>query len=146
MATDTRRRIGTRGERLAEAYLDRAGYRVVARNARTRSGEIDLIAAGGGCIVFCEVRSRIGTERCEPRGAGGPLESIGPGKRRRLRRLAREWLAARAEERGRAARTPADLGLGAVPWDAESLRFDAIGVILAPDGTLISLEHVENAF
>lgn len=136
MPADARRSVGARGERLAEAHLRRAGYRVLARNFRSRSGELDLVVAGSGCIVFCEVRSRVGTARRAPGEAGGPLESIGPAKRRRLRRLAAEWLAA---PEGRGARAGAARA-------ADALRFDAIGVILDPEGRAVAIEHVEDAF
>lgn len=121
----------------------RAGYRMLGRNVRSRAGELDLIATDGRCVVFCEVRSRIGTRRTEPHGPGGPLESIGPAKRRRLRRLAREWLAAQAEASAGGG-GGADGGCGLT--GAGALRFDAIGVVLRPDGTLMALEHVEDAF
>lgn len=121
--------IGERGERLAEAELARRGYAVIERNFRTRSGELDLILSLGQTIVFCEVRSRVAGGR--PGAPGGPLESIGPAKRRRLRLLAREWLNERA---------PAAVGRGG------TLRFDAVGVLLRADGSLAAFEHVENAF
>jgi putative endonuclease len=128
----TRREVGTLGERLAEEHLARAGYRVLDRNWRTRNGELDLVAFDRGCIVFCEVRARVATSGRGP-GPLGPLESIGPGKRHRLRRLAREWLATRADS--------SDPGPA-----AGSLRFDAVGVTLLPDGSLLALEHLRNAF
>ena len=124
---DPRRRLGAHGERLAREHLERAGYAVVERNYRSRRGEIDVIAFGHGALVFCEVKTRV----CEGRsGPAGPLDGIGPGKRRRLRLLAREWLSVRR---------------GARPV-AETLRFDAIGVTLDRSGALLSLEHVEGAF
>lgn len=118
------------------------GYRVLEHNARTRHGELDLVAVGHGCLVFCEVRARVAAAG-SPAGRGssdpaGPLESIGPQKRRRLRRLARAWLAARG--------TPAGGGDDSLPAGVRRLRFDAVGVILARDGTLLDLEHVEDAF
>ena len=97
------------------------------RNYRSRRGEIDVVAFGHGALVFCEVKTRVGTGRAGPASA---LDGIGPGKRRRLRLLAREWLCARK---------------GARPV-AETLRFDAIGVTLDATGALVSLEHVEGAF
>jgi putative endonuclease len=131
---DPRRSIGAHGEQFAAAHLGRAGYVVLDRNFRTSTGELDLVAVDSGCIVFCEVRTRIGASNSTPHEPGGALESIGPHKRARLRRIAREWLA--DEERGGSnARKGTD-----------SLRFDAIGVVLAPDGRLVALEHVENAF
>lgn len=128
MTEDPRRRLGALGERYAEAHLVRSGYRVVERNFRTRAGELDLIVRGWGCLVFCEVRARVAAATSAP---GGPLESIGPGKRRRLRLMAREWLAA---------------GHAGGRCGAAELRFDAIGVTLTADGRLVDLEHVEDAF
>ncbi|HEV2074902.1 MAG TPA: YraN family protein [Thermoleophilaceae bacterium] len=127
---DRRRTVGALGERLAEEHLTRRGYRVLERNYRTRFGELDLVAADGRSIVFCEVKARVGTARGDP---GGPLASIGASKRRRVRSMAREWLAG------------SDGGPRAVAG-ADVLRFDAIGITLAPDGTLVSLEHLNDAF
>src|SRR6187200_885530 len=53
---DTRRALGERGERLALAHLERLGFALVARNHRTRWGEIDLIVFDGTTLVFVEVR------------------------------------------------------------------------------------------
>lgn len=130
MAGDRRRRIGALGESLAAEHLAAGGYRMLARNYRTRYGELDIVAAERGCIVFCEVKSRVGTGASGP---VGPLDSIGPDKRRRLRRMATQWLFDRREGDGAAA-------------GEDELRFDAIGVTLAPDGSLVSLEHVRDAF
>ena len=106
----------------------RRGYRILARNFRTRFGELDLVAADERTLVFCEVKTRLsGTSR----GPAGPLDAIGTRKRDRLRRMARQWLAETAAvDRPR----------------PENLRFDAIGVILTPAGRLLALEHVEAAF
>jgi putative endonuclease len=129
MSTDRRRLLGTRGEDLAADHLRARGYRVIERNFRVRSGELDLIAADRHALVFCEVKTRVATRSAD---AALPLESIGRAKQVRLRRLAREWLQRRPVESGR-------------PMRAQ-LRFDAIGVLLSPTGELLALEHVENAF
>lgn len=50
----------------------------MARNYRCRSGEIDLIARDGECLVFVEVRYRTDT------GKGHPLETVDPRKQRRI--------------------------------------------------------------
>ncbi|TME64795.1 MAG: YraN family protein [Chloroflexi bacterium] len=50
--------LGLAGERAAEAALLRRGMRVVARNARTRFGEIDLVCRDGTEFVFVEVKTR----------------------------------------------------------------------------------------
>ena len=48
---------GSAGERKAAAYLTELGYRIIERNFRKRSGEVDIIAVEGGTIAFCEVKS-----------------------------------------------------------------------------------------
>src|SRR6266508_4091851 len=87
-AGDPRRELGRLGEQLADARLRAAGLRVVARNWRCREGEIDLVAAGPGLLVFCEVKTRRGN------GYGSPAAAVTPAKQARLRRLAAAYLAA----------------------------------------------------
>jgi putative endonuclease len=54
--------FGSWGERLAAAYLEHNGYVILERNARTRYGEIDLVARqatqAGQVTVFVEVKAR----------------------------------------------------------------------------------------
>src|SRR4051812_41358778 len=90
MAIDQRRAHGELGERIAEEHLAHRGFSIVARNFRTRYGELDLIAADDGALVFCEVKTRVAGSRGGP---AGPLDAIGPRKRDRLRRMAAQWLA-----------------------------------------------------
>jgi putative endonuclease len=125
---DPRRALGALGERLAADHLRRAGYRIVERNFRTRFGELDIVAAGDRCLVFCEVKTRV-------RGRNGgfdALDSIGHDKRRRVRAMAAQWLVERRPETGQPC--------------APELRFDAIGVNVSPSGRLLSLDHLEDAF
>ncbi|MDQ6810945.1 MAG: YraN family protein [Actinomycetota bacterium] len=130
-AVDRRRALGRLGEELAAGHLQRLGFSIVARNVRTRHGEIDLIAFGGQTLVFCEVKTR----RVSP-GQGGvrpdqrPLAALGPRQRARLRRLAAAWL----REGGQA--RPA----------ARTIRFDAVGVMLDGRGSLVQLDHIEGAW
>jgi len=51
-------RFGRKAEAIAVRYLKRHGYKIVARNHRTRSGEIDIIARDGKTLVFVEVKAR----------------------------------------------------------------------------------------
>ncbi len=78
---------GPRAEALAAEYLARQGLTIVARNFRTRFGEIDLIAKDGSTLVFVEVRMR------SSRRFGGALESITAQKRARMIAAARGYLA-----------------------------------------------------
>ena len=126
---DTRRALGRLGEDTATRHLRAAGYEILARNYRTRYGELDIVAVGPRHLVFCEVKTRVAGGR---RGPDGPLDAIGPAKRQRLRRMAREWLGDRAAGPDRPVRP--------------ELRFDAIGVTVTPDGELLRLEHLEGAF
>lgn len=50
-------KTGKKGEKKAEIYLIDKGYKIVCRNWRIRSGEIDIIAEKGGVLVFCEVKT-----------------------------------------------------------------------------------------
>jgi putative endonuclease len=126
--SDPRRALGALGERLAVDHLRRAGYEIVDRNFRTRFGELDIVAAGDRCLVFCEVKTRVRGRN----GGNNPFDSIGHAKRRRLRAMAAQWLVERRPSVGR-------------PSEPD-LRFDAIGVSISPSGRLLALDHLEDAF
>ena len=51
-------RIGKWGEDAAAAYLTTHGYEIIARNARTPYGEIDIVATQADITIFIEVKSR----------------------------------------------------------------------------------------
>ena len=79
--------IGGAAEDEAARFLSRHGLEVVARNYRTRLGEIDLVAREGDVLVFVEVRLRSSAR------FGHALESIDAHKRRRIVAAARQFLA-----------------------------------------------------
>lgn len=54
----TTRTLGRLAERKAERYLRQQGFRTVARNFQTKTGEIDLIVSQADLLVFVEVRMR----------------------------------------------------------------------------------------
>jgi putative endonuclease len=78
---------GARAEAPAADYLRQQGLVLVARNFRTRQGEIDLIVRDRDTLVFVEVRLRSRS------GFGGAAESITPAKRLRLTAAAQAYLA-----------------------------------------------------
>lgn len=80
--------LGAEGERLAERFLRRRGYRILARNYRCSRGEIDLIARDGATIVFVEVKGKSSEE------FGSPLEAVTARKRKRLALVANYYLTA----------------------------------------------------
>ncbi|EGD55666.1 YraN family protein [Gordonia neofelifaecis] len=102
---DRRRLIGRIGEDLAAEYVAGLGWQILARNWRTRNGELDLIGADGDTLVVVEVKTRASRTFADPLGA------VTPQKLRRMRLLARQWLA--QQERF---------------W--ESIRFDVVSVQL----------------
>lgn len=125
---DPRHELGRLGEEIAAAHFDRLGFAIVARNVRTRHGEIDLIAFDGAALVFVEVK----TTRAGARGCVTiePLERLRPRQRVRLRRLARAWLSHKDSPRP----------------TAREIRFDAVGVTLGADDQLLRLDHLEAAW
>ncbi len=78
---------GERAERLAAEFLVARGLAIVARNFRTRRGEIDLIARDGSTLVFVEVRLRRNAS------FGGAAASITHAKSQRLIAAANGYLA-----------------------------------------------------
>jgi putative endonuclease len=79
---------GLAGERRAEDFLLGRGYEVLARNFRTRRGEVDLIVRKPGRVAFVEVKNWDVLSR-DSLGL-----AIGPAKRRRIVEVARAYLAA----------------------------------------------------
>ena len=80
--------LGVRGETLAFWYLRQAGYTVVARNWRARSGagELDLVGWDGPILAFVEVKTRTSE------AAGPPEEAVSPNKQKRIIKAAKEYL------------------------------------------------------
>ena len=78
---------GVRGEDMAAAYLETAGYRIVARNWRFHRNEIDIIAMDGDTLVFVEVKKRQGSAH------GYGCEAVDHAKQQRIRRVAEAYLA-----------------------------------------------------
>jgi putative endonuclease len=126
-----RQTLGRLGEEIALSHLRSLGFSALARNVRTRRGEIDLIAFDGATIVFAEVKTRrVGARQLSIRPDQEPLRGLSVRQRARLRRLAAAWLTDAGRTR------PA----------ADTIRFDAIGVVIDASGRLRGLEHIEGAW
>ena len=91
-------RLGRRAERRAERFLKRKGLRIIARNYRRRSGEVDLVMLDGETLVFVEVRYR------GPGAWSSGLESVQRAKQERLMRTAALYLEEHPQHRLRNAR------------------------------------------
>jgi putative endonuclease len=124
--TFARQRTGRIAEDLVARRLAACGWEIVERNARTRFGELDIVARDGRTLVFVEVKAgREGTAY----GPERPILAVDRRKQLRVRRLATAWM---AERRG-------------IPPYAE-IRFDAVGVILDRNGRAVDVEHIRAAF
>ena len=117
----TKREVGNRGEDIAARWYESRGYQVLDRNWRCRDGELDVVAARGQVLVFCEVKTRRST------AFGAPAEAVTVTKQRRIRRLAMRWLDAH----------PAA--------SARTLRFD-VASVLAERGREAVIDVIEGAF
>lgn len=73
---------GASGERAAEKFLKKNGLKIIKKNYYTKYGEIDIVAADGEFIVFCEVKTR----KVSPLISGE--DSVGEAKIARLKRAA----------------------------------------------------------
>ena len=125
--TATRTRLGQAAEDLVASRLAAAHWEIVERNARTRFGELDIVALDGAALVFIEVKA--GREDADF-GPERPILAIGPRKQRQVRRLATAWMAE---------------GRHLLPRYAE-IRFDAVGVTFDRAGRVTDFEHLKGAF
>lgn len=104
--------LGRLGEDAAVVFLQRCGMRILDRNWRIGSGELDIVAGDGDCLVICEVKTRRSTV------FGQPVEAVGTRKLRRLRSLAGAWLHVHGTH-------------------APRIRIDVIGILVPPDGPVV---------
>lgn len=113
--------IGKKGEDTAERYLKRHGYRILEKNFKSPSGEIDIIALDKGTIVFIEVKTRRSNE------FGPPELSVNSIKRQKLVKSAFNFLS-----RKRVKDTPC--------------RFDIVSITESPDGKDQRVSLIKDAF
>ena len=107
------------GERIAERWLRRQGWRVVQRRFRSGHRDIDLVVERDGTVALVEVKARRGRE------FGDPVEAVNWSKQKQLVRSASTWI----DRHGR---------------PEECYRFDVVGVLV--EGDRVRVRHVANAF
>lgn len=78
--------LGKIGEDFAANLLQLQGYRILERNFRCKTGEIDIIAEKDGEISFVEVKTRRSAR------FGMPAEAVSTEKQRRMRKTAAYYL------------------------------------------------------
>ena len=109
--------IGRWGEEVAAAYLEKKGYEILERNARTPYGELDLIARLRGRMVVVEVKTRTTASY------GYPETAISARKQEHLAASAEHY----AQERG-----------------IDHWQIDAISVEGKPNGGAPRITHFED--
>ena len=114
-----KKELGDRGEDIAAKYLQQQGYRIVQRNYRSRYGEVDIICAQQGILVFVEVKTRTSN------AFGFPEESITPTKQAHIRKVALDYLDGYSQA-------------------FTEIRFDVVGILL--EGGEPRINHLVAAF
>lgn len=112
------RQVGSVGEKAAENYLLKKGYKIISRNLTTRFGEIDLIARDHDILVFVEIKTKKGVD------FGPPEEMFTKSKYEKVKRMATTYLEGRE-----------------VPC-----RIDMVAVVLDSGNFPISINHYENVY
>lgn len=77
---------GKVGEGLALSFLKKQGYSIIAKNYKTRLGEIDIIGKDKSCVSFVEVRST------NSRVFGAPEHTIDRRKQRQIAKVALSYI------------------------------------------------------
>jgi len=109
---------GMKGQLEAENFLRSKNYRIIERNYRIRTGEIDLIAEDNGYVVFIEVKYRKGLD------LGFPAESVTYYKQQKIIKTALFYIANKK-------------------LINRDYRFDVLEVLEMDE---ITINHIENAF
>lgn len=120
--TKSAAQLGRWAEEQAAAFLEKRGYRVVARNYRTRTAEADLVVTDGKTVVFVEVKGRRHDR------FGTPWDAVDRRKRRRIVTAARAFLAQHP------------------PYRNMTVRFDAVALEPAADGDGWRIRWLPDAF
>lgn len=112
--------LGKYGEKLAQKFLERKGYKLLTKNFKRWHGEVDLIMEDGDTWVFVEVKTRTNKR------FGEPIEAVTPYKIKHIRYCANMYLYIKQEE-------------------DRQVRFDVVEIMIYPEKNPI-FRHVINAF
>jgi len=118
--TKERITLGKKGEDLAVSHLKKQGIKVILRNYRQKSGEIDIIARDGDFLVFVEVKTR------RSLAFGSPFEAVTHKKQAQITRVAMEYISRN------------NISL-------QACRFDVVSIVMSQART-VQIEHQKNAF
>jgi len=111
--------LGRKGESLAKAHLESAGYEIMDENWTHGRAEIDLIAYKDSVIIFAEVKTRTGNY------FGEPEDFVDTRKQKMLIKAADEYIY-KMDHQG-------------------EVRFDIIAILFDKQKNY-TLKHIEDAF
>ncbi len=117
---DHRKILGEKGEKIAEKFLKKNGFKIIEKNYKNKYGEIDIIAMDGDYLVFVEVKTKSCADFSEPE------TWVDFKKQNQLIKLANFYLSEK------------DI-------TDVNCRFDVIGITLGKDNKE-KIVHIENAF
>lgn len=118
---DERKKLGNDGENIAYGYLTDLGYKLVQKNYRIRSGEIDLIMTDQNTLVFIEVRTKSSSFY------GSPLETVNYKKQNVIIKTANFFLHSHPK------------------FQDSDCRFDVIGIVINKQNK-VEINHIKDAF
>ena len=131
MAKTEKQNIGNLGESLACDYLEKQGFRIIARNRHFSKNELDVIAEDEKYIIFVEVKTRSAID-VDGSDYGSAGRAVDKAKRKGTVKAAQMYLA--------------------TYHGAKQPRIDVIEVYLKdsdspiPQPTVLKINHIENAF
>lgn len=110
--------LGRSGEEQAKLYLQKKGFKIMAKNYRSPFGEVDLICEEKNDLVFVEVKTRHSLEY------GDGSEAVDFSKKEKLLKSALYYLKAH------------DL-------ESRNFRFDVVSILV---GRVEKITHIVHAF
>ena len=119
--TPDKRSIGAQGEQLAVKFLKKNGYKILQRNYRCKTGEIDIVGYDRGTITFIEVKTRFSEVY------GPPELAVTDGKKRQIIKVALHYVAEKKIE-------------------GFDLRFDVVSIFYPPVDKYPTITLFKNAF
>ena len=111
--------LGQRGENVAAKYLRTQGFKILVRNFRCATGEVDIVARDGKTIVFVEVKTRVNDDPT-------PEAQVNNPKRHQVTKAAKFYMSR----------------YGSPPPPA---RFDVVAIVW-PTGREPQIRHTADAF
>ena len=118
-----KRKFGDLGEKIAEEYLTREGYRVIEKNYLKPWGEIDLISKKDNSLVFFEVKTR-DSKNVEHYSAES---AINKNKIRKLQKICETYLSERKYDYNQ-------------EW-----QIDVLAISINRDTQVTNINHIKNA-